>query len=63
MTARNEGFVEIERDGRTFKGEWRVDRGLITVRYVMREKTTQLGSETYPPEQLARQLLSELVDE
>ena len=62
MALRNEGTVEIELDGRTYKGEWRIDRAMITVRYAMLQETTQVGNGPYPPTQLARQLLSELVN-
>jgi hypothetical protein len=62
MALRNEGTVEIQQGGQTYKGEWKVERGLLTVRYALEHETTQVGNEPHPPLELARQLLSELVN-
>lgn len=51
--------VSIERDGKTFTGHYEVTKGIITVTYGWKSKTTQVGGT--PAEILARILLSELV--
>jgi hypothetical protein len=61
MGMRDEGNVTIEIDGRGYTGEWKAERGTITVRYAMESETTHIGSEPYPYTALVRQLLSELV--
>ena len=53
--------VSTEIDGVTHMGQFRTERGLITVRFDGRETTTQLGGSAAAPESLARVLLSELV--
>jgi hypothetical protein len=63
MSKKNEGYIETTVDGQKHKGEWKVDGDLITVRYTATHKTTQLGSEPWPPTGLAEMLLRELVDE
>jgi hypothetical protein len=61
MGLRDEGNVAIEIEGQTYKGEWKAEKGTITVRYAMETETTHIGSERYPYTALAQQLLSELV--
>jgi hypothetical protein len=61
MGMRDEGTVTIEVDGLEHTGEWKSQKGTITVRYAMETETTHIGSEPYPYTQLAPQLLSELV--
>ncbi len=56
--------VEIEKDGRTYSGKYRVEGGIITVTYDADgggDKSTQV--ENSEPERLAKLLLSELVAE
>jgi len=56
--------VEVEHNGKTYKGEWTLHRKMITVRCWIndanKEKTTQLGG--MPPKALAQILLREIVD-
>ncbi len=64
MPRKDRGTVNVERDGRTFAGEWRIEKGLITVHFgPSTHKTTQLGGFAEAPESLARVLLGELVTE
>jgi hypothetical protein len=62
MGRRDEGTVTIEIDGIQHTGEWKAPKDTITVRYVMEVETTHIGSEPYPYTELAKQLLSELVE-
>lgn len=50
--------ISFEVGDRRIHGLYRVDRGMVTVTYDGREKTTQVGG--MPPEALARQILREL---
>ena len=52
--------VEVEVDGKLYRGRYQVDRGIIAVSMMDgRRKATQVGGS--PPEVLARILLCELV--
>jgi hypothetical protein len=51
--------VEIEIDGRRHSGRYTVDRDVLTVSHANGQIATQVGNT--PVENLARQLLSELV--
>ena len=56
--------VEVEKDGRTYAGKYRVEAGIITVTYDLEggaDKSTQVGHSK--PEELARLILLELVTE
>ena len=53
--------ISVEFNGKTHSGKYSVDRGVITVHYMMRHMTTQLGGS--PPESVARVLLIELLSE
>jgi len=52
MGMRDEGTVMIEVDGREYAGEWKSQKGTITVRYAMESETTHIGSHAYPYTQL-----------
>ena len=52
--------IAIEKDGKTYRGSYRVSRGILTVTSLYGEKSTQVGG--LAPEVLARILLLELVD-
>ena len=52
--------IEIERGGKTYRGSYRVRRGILTVTTLYGEKSTQVGG--LAPEALARIPLLELVD-
>lgn len=52
--------VAIERNGKTHTGHYEVTRGVITVTFGFKTKTTQVGGT--PVEVLAKMLLSEMVD-
>lgn len=54
-------IITNEIDGVTHKGQFRTERGLITVRFEGRKTKTQLGGSVAAPEILARVLLGELV--
>jgi hypothetical protein len=57
---KNQGTVEITVEGTRYKGDWNLEKGLITVRSAgLGSDTTQLGN--LKEEELARQLLHELV--
>ena len=52
--------VEVEVDGKLYRGRYHVDRGIIALSTLDgRRKATQLGSS--PPESLARILLREII--
>jgi hypothetical protein len=53
--------IEIKRDSKTYSGSYRIDGDLITVSYLGRTQTTQLGGSASAPEGLARIMLGELV--
>lgn len=53
--------VSVEVGGREYCGEYELNKGMITVHFDLRKKTTQLGGSDH--ETLARVLLSELVRE
>ena len=56
--------VQIERDGETHTGKYRVEGGIITVTYDAHgggDKATHVGNSE--PEQLAKLMLSEIVIE
>jgi hypothetical protein len=61
MGLRDEGQVTIRIDGSDHTGEWKAQKDTITVRYAMESETTHIGREPYPYTELAKQLLSELV--
>ncbi len=62
MPRKDRGIVSVARYGKTFAGEWSVEKGLITVHFGPSDhKTTQLGGFAEVPESLARVLLSELI--
>lgn len=54
--------VQITHGGKTYTGSYTVASRMITVAYLGRTKTTQLGGSVTAPESLARTLLGELVD-
>lgn len=53
---------QIAHKGKTYTGSYTIASKMITVRYLGRTTTTQLGSSTTAPESLASILLRELVD-
>ena len=56
--------VEIEKDGKTYAGKYRVEGGIITVTYDAEgggDKSAHVGGSE--PGRLARQLLSDVVTE
>jgi hypothetical protein len=54
--------ITIERDGKTYRGEYRVEKGMMEVTTAAGgRKRTQLGGT--PAEALARLLLGELINE
>jgi hypothetical protein len=56
--------VQIEKDGKTYAGKYRVESGIITVTYDGEgggDKSTQV--ENSEPERLAKLLLLEVIDE
>lgn len=54
--------IEIDRNGKTYKGAYTIDAtgDLITVIYAGKSKVTQLGGFASAPESLARIILGEL---
>ncbi|MDX5360431.1 MAG: hypothetical protein LPL00_03585 [Alphaproteobacteria bacterium] len=52
-------IVSIERDGKTYSGQFELNNGIVTVWYRDKKKATQLGGS--PVEVIARQLLSEIL--
>lgn len=54
--------VQITKGGKTYNGSYTTAKGMITVSYLGRTKTTQLGGSAAAPENLARIMLRELVD-
>lgn len=54
--------VQIKRGDKTYSGSYTVGGKMITVAYLGRTKTTQLGGSATAPDTLARILLGELVD-
>jgi hypothetical protein len=57
----NEGSVTVNQDGRTYRGWYTIEGGLMTVSNGEDAKTAQLGN--MPPATLARMLLGELIRE
>lgn len=55
-----EGIMAVEVDGRTVRGSYRVERGIITVSSSAGSRSTEIGGST--AEQLARLLLLELAE-
>ena len=55
--------VQTNLDGKTYKGTYTVKDGAITVTYMGRTKTTQLGGLAGSPGSLATAMLSELIRE
>ncbi len=53
--------LTIKLDGRTYIGTYSVESGLITVSYGGIRETTQVGGSGSDPEDLARNLLREMV--
>ena len=53
----------IELDGKTYKGFYKIEKGMIKVDSDLGFKSTQLGGLKDYPEQLAERLLTELVRE
>jgi len=53
--------LTIKLDGRTYIGYYSVESGVITVSYGGIRETTQVGGSGSDPEDLARNLLQELV--
>ena len=53
--------LTIKLDGRTYIGYYSVESGLVTVSYGGIRETTQVGGSGSDPEDLARNLLRELV--
>ena len=53
--------VSMQRDGKTYTGSYRVERGVVHVRYGQDSKATQIGH--LEVEQVAKHLLAELVGE
>ena len=56
--------VQIEKDGKTYAGKYRVEGGIITVTYDAEgggDKSAKVG--TSQPEELARRMLLEVVNE
>lgn len=57
---KNQGTIEITVEGKTYRGDWKLEKGLLTVSsFGLGSETTQLGR--LEEEALARLLLSELV--
>jgi hypothetical protein len=58
---KNEGKVEVQRDGERYVGQYCVRGGLVTVSYAGRQtRPTQTGGSS--PEAIVQLLLLELVD-
>lgn len=53
--------ITLERNGKTYTAQYKVESGLITVYSPFGNKTTQVGS--LPKDELARMLLSELINQ
>lgn len=60
MTVANSGTVEIEVEGKIYKGTYTVWKGLVTVEYEEKSKSTQVGGST--PAGIARLLLREIIE-
>ena len=54
--------VQITHGGKIFSGSYTIGDKTVTVAYLGRTKTTQLGGSETAPENLARTLLRALVD-
>jgi hypothetical protein len=55
------GIVEFEKDGKIYKGEFNLTKGILTVTALKGSKQTHSSSKT--PEVLAKAILGELVNE
>lgn len=55
--------VQIEHLGKTHIGSYKIEQGMITVRYGGRQKTAHLGGSAANADSLARTTLGELVTE
>jgi hypothetical protein len=55
--------ITIERNGKTYDGHYRVERGMISVSSIYGSKVTQTGGHAQAPAVLARLLLGEIVDQ
>lgn len=53
--------VQITKGGKTYNGSYTIANKMITVAYLGRTSTTQLGGSATAPESLARIVLGELV--
>jgi hypothetical protein len=64
MPKRNEGIVSVEIDGHPYTGQWKDDRGLITVSFPgVPTETTQVGSSRPPYKELTEAILYPMVRE
>jgi hypothetical protein len=63
MNKRNSGTAMLARDGVEYRGQYEIEKGMITVTLGSSRKTTQVKGSAEVPDGLARLVLSELVDE
>lgn len=61
--ASDDSIISVDHEGRTYRGIYTIDRGLITVHALGTQKTTLRGGSTAQSEGLARIMLRDIVRE